>query len=205
MTIRAVMLALPLALLAGCATAPRTTYHYDGTGDYYTGVTPGADVVLSASPSWGHGYPGWGYGGWAGGGFGYGYGSPWWYGGYGYGYGGWPWWNWRPIVVHPPKPEGPRLSRNAQRRELPTQRGDVDVAPKRTDALPSSRYAPQRAASVPRATDAIKAAPRFETQRAPARMPSAAPVRVAPPLAPPRAAPSFERAAPPARSASKRE
>ena len=92
MSARAAALIVPLALLAGCATAPRTTYHYDGRGDYYTGATPGTDVVI-ASP-W---HAGWGLGGWGPAGYGYGggyfgsgyYGSPWtgWYGG-GFGYGG---------------------------------------------------------------------------------------------------------------------
>ena len=67
MSARAAALIVPLALLAGCATAPRTTYHYDGRGDYYTGATPGTDVVI-ASP-W---HAGWGLGGWGPAGYGYG-------------------------------------------------------------------------------------------------------------------------------------
>lgn len=205
MNVRAAILVAPLAVLAGCATAPRTTYHYDGTGDYYTGVTPGADVVVSAAPGWGYGYPGWGYayGGWAGYG---GYGSPWWHGGYAYG--GWPWWNGYPIHVLPPRQDPPRarLQRNGQ--PPPPQRS-ADVGPgdaRRAGTLPSSAYAPLRAPVAPRAVESIRPIPRIESQRAPTRMPSIAPARVAPPPPPPpRAAPSFERAAPPTRSASKRE
>lgn len=211
MTIRAAILAVPLAVLAGCATAPRTTYHYDGSGDYYSGVTPGVDVVVSSAPGWNTGYPwGYGYGAWVGAGVGYG--SPWWPGayGYGYGYGDWPWWGWKPIHVLPPRSPHPRPRLQPNRGEHPPPgtgiAGQADPASRRIGALPSSTYAPLRAPVAPRALEPNRNAPRFEPQRAPVRTPAIAPARVAPPPPPPpRATPSFERAAPPARSASKHE
>lgn len=197
MNVRAAILAVPLAALAGCATAPRTTYHYDGTGDYYSGVTPGADVVVSTAP--GHGYPGWGYGygGWAGAGFGYG--SSWWYGGHGYG--GWPWWYWHPIQVKPPRPTEPRVRSRSARTDFAPPREAGDAASRRIGALPSSAFAPERPPAARRGAEPAKpgAMPRLQSQHAPARAPSFAP----PP--PPRSTPSFERAAPPARAGSKRE
>jgi len=88
--VRQVLIVLPLLLLAGCATTPRTTYHYDTGGDYYYGASA-PDVIVHSRPWTGYGYGGYAWGaGWHHGGLGY---SPWWFGaGYGYGYGSyWPW------------------------------------------------------------------------------------------------------------------
>ena len=226
MSVRAAALVIPLALLAGCATTPRTTYHYDGQGDYYTGATPGADIVVTSPgyAGWGHpGYGGWGYGGYGlGGGY---YGSPWsgWYGG-GYGYGYSPWWGWRGAHHHsPPKPQHPRISRRdrTDRWDSPPRRlGDADDAPPTALrgaplSLPASAaYAPDRTRgarllspppSQPAFGDSRAVAPRaMTTPSAPVRA-NPPPMRSAPPpmLAP---QPSFERSAPPpSRASSKRE
>jgi hypothetical protein len=231
MSPRAVALILPLALLAGCATTPRTTYHYDGQGDYYTGVTPGADVIVT-SP----GYSGWGHGGWGYGGYGYGsgyYGSPWsagYGGGFGYGYGYSPWWGWGGAHHYvPQRPDYPRTARRDRpdRWDFPPRRdgdsGNAALGVKRSaTSLPASAgYAPDRARAdrmraAPRSEPALgasRAQPALGSPRAvsprplvtPPPRPASAPMRAAPP--PMRAPqPSFERSAPPpSRAASKRE
>lgn len=115
---RQVLIVLPLLLLAGCATTPRTTYHYDQGGDYYYGASA-PDVVVHTRPWAGHGYGGYAWGaGFGHGGMGYGY-SPWWLGaGYGHGpYWGagsyWPWGGYHgPGYWFPSQPgHGPRSRR----------------------------------------------------------------------------------------------
>lgn len=220
MSARAAALIVPLALLAGCATAPRTTYHYDGRGDYYTGATPGTDVVI-ASP-W---HAGWGLGGWGPAGYGYGggyfgsgyYGSPWtgWYGGgFGYGYGYSPWWGWGGAHNHAPQPSRyPRTARGDRpdRWDFPPRRVDeTGVAAGSARGAPlvlpaSAGFAPDRSRGV-RLPSAPRSAPTFERSReASPRQQAApsAPVRSSPPpmrqAPPPMRAPqpSFERSSPP--------
>jgi len=133
------LLALAIALLAGCATTPSYTYYYgdgpegavDASGDYYAGAAPSVYVGSyggygygwggyhacpypyafgACSPySWGLGYAGWGYPGWAMG-----------YPGWGYGYGGW--WGGYPWVYHVPH-RGPRRDEGMIERERVRQAG----------------------------------------------------------------------------------
>lgn len=168
---RHILIALVLAMLAGCATTARNTYYYDQDGDYYYGANS-ADVIIDSGPSY-SGYAGYGYGYGFGGYGGY---SPW-FGGGGFGYSPWAY-GYGPIWLAPypsidhraarrdrvdrdrvarqaltERPSGGDRSRAAKADRTSASRdalGNQRFAPNRRDALPSADFAPSQRAPMNR-------------------------------------------------------